>query len=90
MCTQAITTLGLILDTIGALILFFYAPPQPSFEESVGIALEDATPLGEGGETVADHKERARKTRERYTWISRVAMLIIALGFVLQLWAMWL
>ena len=89
MCKQAITALGLILDATGALILFFHAPPQPNFEESVGLALEDATPLGEG-KTVADHKERVRRTRKRYTRVSRAAMLIIALGFVLQLWATWL
>lgn len=89
MCKQAITTVGLVLDIIGAVILFFYGPPQPSFEESVGLALEDATPLGEH-ETVANHKEWVRRKRERYATISKVSMLIIAVGFLLQLVATWL
>ena len=89
MCSQVINSIGLVLDIVGAVILFFFGPPQPSFEKGVGIIAEDATPLSDG-RAAAEHDQDMDRVKAKYTLISRLAMAIIAIGFVLQLVAMWL
>ncbi len=75
---------GLVLNFAGALMLFIWAPPQPSFEEGAGLALEDITPL-EDGHTVRWHNIQTRKQRLSYSILSRLALALIAIGFLLQL-----
>ena len=89
MCSQMINTIGLILDIIGAIVLFFYSRPQPSFEEGMGLGLEEATVLSDG-RTVAEHNEEVRRIRDKHIRRSRIGMLILAIGFAFQLWATWL
>ncbi len=88
MCAQIINSIGLMLDIGGVILLFYYGPPQPNLEEGVGVGLEDANPLS-NGKTVAEHNEGIRKTRAKHFSISRFAIAIIAIGFILQLIATW-
>lgn len=88
MTSQIITTFGLTLDIIGAGILFFYALPQPSFEEGVGIGLEDNNVL-KNGKTVAQHNKELQTQKKRYTIISKTALALLILGFVFQLIGTW-
>ena len=78
-----LSLLGLIFGMAGVLVLFLWAPPQPSFERGVGIGLEDKTVLSTG-ETVAQHDAGIaaleRKTRHR----SQVGLALIGIGFALQ------
>ena len=89
MCSQIINSIGLVLDIVGAVILFFFGPPQPSFDKGVGILVEDATRLSDG-RTAAEHDQDMDRAKAKYALISRLAMAIIAIGFVLQLVALWL
>ena len=88
MPNQVLNTIGLLLNIAGVALLFFYGPPQPSLEEGVGIGLEDATPLG-NGRTVAQHNADIRRLKRRHELLSRLALILIFFGFVLQLCATW-
>lgn len=88
MISQYITTFGLVLDIIGAYILFFYAWPQPGFDEGVSLGLEDGTILA-NGKTVAHHNDEMRIQKKNYINISKSALALIILGFVFQLIGTW-
>lgn len=88
MTAQTFNTVGLVLNIAGVILVFFYGFPQPTHEEGVGLGLEDGTPLSDG-RTVAEHNEDIRKTRTRYLCMSRLALGLIVLGFLFQLWATW-
>jgi hypothetical protein len=88
MTAQTLNTVGLVLNIAGVILVFFYGFPQPTHEEGVGLGLEDGTPLSDG-RTVAEHNEDVRKTRARYLRMSRLALGLLVLGFLFQLWATW-
>jgi hypothetical protein len=58
-------------------------PPQPSFEPGVSLGLEDGTPLS-GGRTVAQHNIETVATKSRYKRLSRLGLIFIFFGFLLQ------
>ena len=86
--SQIITTFGLVLDIVGAGILFVYASPQPSLEEGVSLGLEDGTILA-NGKTVAQHNDEVRIQKKNYINISKSALALIILGFAFQLIGAW-
>jgi hypothetical protein len=88
MLNQILNTIGLLLNIGGVALLFFFGPPQPTFQEGVGIGLEDGTPL-KNGRTVAEHNTAVREVRRRHENLSRLALILIFFGFVLQLCATW-
>ncbi|MGA2110608.1 MAG: hypothetical protein ABSG98_00490 [Anaerolineales bacterium] len=88
MPNQIFNTIGLLLNMIGVGLLFFYGPPQPSLEEGVGLSLQDATVL-DNGKTVAQHDKEVRELRNQHQVLSRLALILIFLGFALQLIATW-
>ena len=88
MPNQILNTIGLLLNIGGIALLFFFGPPQPTFEEGVGIGLEDGTRLKDG-RTVDEHNATVRKVKRRHKNLSRLALILIAFGFVLQLCATW-
>ncbi len=88
MPNQIVTTIGLLLSIGGVALLFFFGPPQPSFQEGVGIGLEDGTRLKDG-RTVDEHNATVRKVKRRHKNLSRLALILIAFGFSLQLCATW-
>ena len=55
----------------------------------MALGLEDATVL-RNGMTVAQHNEQIRSRRANFLSISRIALVILILGFVLQLIALWI
>lgn len=65
-----ITVIGLLLDIIGIIILFFFEPPKPSF----GWQTNDAPS--------EEDEERSFKRKIKY---SRIALIIIVIGFICQL-----
>ncbi len=73
---------GLGLNIVGVVIVFFYGFPQPSLEEGIT--------RGISGPEVDEHNIRIRKLKKRYLCISRIALGLIILGFVFQLWAIFL
>ncbi len=89
MFSHIVTTFGLVLDIVGAGILFFYASPQPSFESGISIGLEDNNMLADG-KTVAQHNDEIRTQKEQYVNISKSALALIILGFIFQVVGTWL
>jgi hypothetical protein len=86
MCATTLNALGLVLNIIGVILVFFFGFPQPTHEEGIGLGLEDGTRLADG-KTVAEHNEEVRKKKKCYLCMSRLALGLIIAGFVLQLWA---
>ena len=66
---------GLILDIVGVILLFFYGPPPPVI----------------GGKPVAvvgsDGNLQTSQASRWHIWIGRIALVLIVLGFVLQIFA---
>jgi hypothetical protein len=88
MYSQTLNSIGLLLDIVGASMLFKYGFPQPNFEEGVGLGLGLANVL-ENGKTVAQHNEEVRVMKGIYFFRSRLAMVLIIFGFLFQLVATW-
>ena len=85
---KILNTIGLVLSILGGVIWFFYGIPEPSQEAGDGIALEDATRLSDG-RTAAQPREEALVTKARYRCLSKLALVLIIAGFLLQLLATW-
>jgi hypothetical protein len=84
MCAATLNAIGLLLNILGVVLVFFFGFPQPTHEEGVGLGLGDDTPLSEG-KTVSQHNEEVRKKKALYLCISRVALGLLILGFAFQL-----
>jgi hypothetical protein len=76
---------GLLLNILGVVILFFFGPPQPSFEPGIGIGLEDGTPIGDDGKTVRDHNIEVRRNKRIHERFSQIGLALILIGFTFQL-----
>jgi hypothetical protein len=74
---------------LGVLLIFIWGPPQPSFDEGVGIELDSKTTLRDG-RRVADLEEENKRLTRRHRFRSRVGLALIFFGFALQLWATWM
>jgi len=87
---KCLTIAGLILDILGVAVVWFFGWPQPQLESGISLGLEDGTPFGPNGETVADHN---RKVERRRVWYRRAAvsgLVLLLSGFGLQLAAQFL
>ena len=71
-------------------MLFTWGPPQPSFEIGIGIGLEDNTPIGNTEKTVADHNREVKAKKRLYSRMSKLGLLLIAIGFGFQFVAVWI
>ncbi|MGO8847535.1 MAG: hypothetical protein ACLQFI_19810 [Methylocella sp.] len=80
---------GLALGMVGVAFIFFWGPPQPSFEQGVSLGLADGTPLSDG-RTVAQHNIETAATKRRYKCLSLLGLIFIFLGFLLQFVALFL
>jgi hypothetical protein len=85
---QCLNTIGLVLGTVGVLIIFFWGPPQSDLDEGVGLGLTDKSLLLDG-RTVADSRKDQRRLKRFHKIISRVGLGFIGLGFFVQLVAEW-
>lgn len=79
MSTQLLNAIGLFLNICGVILLFFYGFPQPSLEEGIS--------LGIAGPQVEEHNRQVKELKKRYVCLSRLALSLVVLGFVLQFWA---
>ena len=71
------------------ILLFFWAPPQPSFEQGASFGLEDGTKLP-NGKTVAENNAEIARKEALYKCISRIGLAFIGLSFAFQLAGVWL
>lgn len=74
---------------LGVVLLFIFGPPQPTLESGISIGLEDATPIDSSGKTVAQHNVEVAERRRKHSIMSKVGLILIFLGFALQLCATW-
>lgn len=85
MTAQCLTILGLALDIVGVALVWYFGWPQPNLEPGVGMDIEDGTPYGPNGETVADHNCKIEQQRSRYRRISIFGLILLIAGFSAQL-----
>lgn len=85
--TTSLNILGLSLNMLGVVVIFFFGPPQPILEEGVSIGLEDNTPIDEHGKTVAESNKEIRQKRKIHSLLSKLGLIVIFIGFALQLYA---
>ena len=88
MSAQCLNTIGLGLNIIGVVLVFFFGFPQPTHEEGVSLGLEDATPIP-NGKTVTEHNQSVTQRRRIYLIFSNIALVLMLVGFCFQLWALW-
>jgi len=89
MPNQILNTIGLLFSIGGVALLFRFGPPMPTLEEGRSIGLEGGTRLKDG-RTVDEHNADVRKLKRHHEKWSRLALILIIIGFVLQLSATWL
>jgi len=85
---RIINTFGIALSIVGSGLWFFFGWPQPTHQPPTGSMLLLDVPPEEEAET-ARQTEQVAKTQKRYIRICKVALLLLALGFVFQIWATW-
>jgi hypothetical protein len=71
-----LTSIGLVLDIVGVVILFKFGFPQPDFEEAILLATEGSDPEGP-------------KKRKLWTAMSMIGLVCLVGGFAFQLWGTW-
>lgn len=84
-----VNSVGLVANIAGVALVFFYGYPQPSFEESTGIAVEPGT-VFEDGTSEAGNRAAVRALRGAHLFWSRWGLRLMGLGFVLQVVATWI
>ena len=70
-------------------MLFKWGPPQPSFMKGVPIIIEDNTPIDATGKTAAEYDREIKSKEKKYSRMSKLGLILIALGFVFQFAAVW-
>ena len=85
-----LSNIGLSLAILGVFFIFKWGPPQPEHTAGVSLGLQDGTPIGKSGKTVAEYNREVIKRKKFYTVMSRFGLILIMVGFALQLWATWL
>ena len=85
---QIISTIGLVMNIIGVILLFFFGFPQPNFDEGVSLGLEDNTPLG-NGKTVKEQNIEINRKKRIYKIMATVALVLLLFGFLFQLFGVW-
>lgn len=71
----AFNTIGLILDIVGAMLLFTHGPPPGVLSKKAGTVILWG---------IGDREQEQRKI-DRHIWIGRSAIGLIVVGFMLQL-----
>lgn len=80
---ECLNLTGLVFNILGVGLMFTYANPQPSFDASVSLGVGDDFVLVDGT-TVKQQKEKERLRRQRYQWLSRIALSLLLIGFLFQ------
>lgn len=75
--------IGLWLAVAGGLIIFRWGPPQPSFHDYVGLAVQPGTRTPDG-RTAGEIAAEATRQRRRFQCLSRIGLSLVILGFGLQ------
>jgi hypothetical protein len=58
-----------------------------SFTTGIAITVEDGTPIGPTGKTAAELDREVVAQRAVFTYMSRIGLGLVLIGFCFQLWA---
>jgi hypothetical protein len=89
MPVHPLTAVGLVLGMIGGMMIFVWGPPQPSFPDHVGLAVEDNTRMPDG-RTAKEHVGDEQRKRQTYANRSKTGLMLIIIGFAVQLIDAWI
>ena len=84
MTAQTLNAIGLVLNIIGVVLVFFFGLPQPPHEKGVSLGLEDGTVLA-NGTSVAEINAKAERRKQVYTAFAYIALSFLLAGFLCQL-----
>jgi hypothetical protein len=85
---HCLNAIGLFLGMAGVVVIFVWGPPQPSFEESVGVALDSNTVLVDGTK-ISDLEKANKRLKRRHRILSRIGLGLVGVGFLFQFVALW-
>lgn len=86
MTVRALSLIGLSLNMLATMILFFFGFPQPNHEEGVSLGVSEATVFADGT-SVKEINRRQVRRRRIYRVVSSTGLLLMFLGFAAQLLA---
>jgi hypothetical protein len=89
MRARAINSIGLGLNIVGVVLLFFFGYPQPTHLEEGGPVL-GLHMRPEERKALAEKNEEIGRTRDAYVFRAHLGLGLIGLGFLFQLVATWL
>ncbi len=89
MINKLLGSIGLVINLMGISILFIFGFPQPDFDESVGLGLEDGNRLA-NGLTVKEYGEQIVRKKKTYQVLSLFSLFLIILGVILQMVSLWI
>ena len=89
---ELLNTVGLVSNIVGVTLAFFFGYPQPSHDEGISLGIEPATRLDKSWGKISRRIQRKKYVgrRGRYLLWSRAGIALMAIGFALQLAAVWL
>jgi len=85
---KILNTVGLGLGAIGVVLIFVWGPPQPDFQDYVGLSVGENTVLTDG-RRVGDMLSETERMKQQYRLMSRIGLGLIFIGFAVQLVAVW-
>lgn len=77
--------IGLCINIVGVLIMFFYPAPYPKLNKGVGIGLEDGNFIPQLNMTVGEYNKKIEKRRKKHLILSKIGIGLVGIGFILQL-----
>jgi len=77
------------MGMVGVALIFFWGPPLPDFDDGVSIAIQPATVLADGTK-ISDIIAANQRRKMRHQVISSIGMVLIFLGFGIQMVAIWM
>lgn len=87
MISSLISSIGLVLDIVGASLVCFYGFPQREYSEisetSIPLLVDIKIPGAK------EHNELMRKRKTRHLWVARFSLVFMIVGFILQLVSNW-
>jgi hypothetical protein len=73
---------------IGVVLIFFWGPPQPAFDEYVAMAVEPGTVFRDGTKA-SDVVDATKRWKRLHQIISGIGLALVFFGFGFQLLAVW-
>lgn len=86
---ETLNVIGLSMNFVGAILICFFGLPQPSHAKTSLNLLGENTEFNDGT-SVKSRDDKINRTKAGYTFMAVFSCLLMALGFALQLVAVYL